>query len=47
MNIQFVIVILIIAIAVGFAGRTLVRKRAAFSIKKGCGSECGCNGSSK
>ena len=43
MDIQNMIVLLIIAGAVGFAGVAFVRKTRSFLTKKNCGSNCGCS----
>lgn len=45
--VQSIIVGIIIAVAVLFAVRSMLRKRHAFSAKAGCAHDCGCNGSSK
>lgn len=47
MSVQLIIVIAIIAAAVIYTGRSLMRKRHAFSPKAGCGDDCGCNTPSK
>jgi hypothetical protein len=44
---QYVIVTIIIAAALLYAGGVLIRKRRSFSIKPGCDTDCGCNASSK
>ncbi len=43
MDIQNVIVIAIIAVAVGYAVTVVFRKRRAFSPKHGCANDCGCH----
>jgi hypothetical protein len=47
MMLQNLIVIAIITAAIVYAAVTLLRKRRAFSVKLGCGDDCGCNGSGK
>lgn len=47
MNIQLIIVMVIVVLAVAYAGRTLIAKRKAFSTKRGCEQDCGCNGNGK
>jgi len=47
MTLQNIIVIAIITAAIVYAALTLLRKRRAFSVKHGCGSDCGCSGGSK
>lgn len=47
MTLQTIIVLVIIAAAVVYAGSTLYKKRRAFSTKAGCGDDCGCSGGSK
>jgi len=47
MNIQLIIVIAIIVLAVAYAGKTVLSKRRSFSTKHGCEQDCGCNGSRK
>ena len=47
MNLQFLIVIVLVILAVSFAANSLWRKRAAFSTKEGCGSDCGCGANGK
>ncbi|MFN0139981.1 MAG: FeoB-associated Cys-rich membrane protein [Pyrinomonadaceae bacterium] len=42
---QNILVIAIITAAVAYATIMLLRKRRAFSVKHGCGSDCGCNDS--
>jgi len=44
---QTIIVIAIIAAAVLYAGSIVLKKRRAFSVKHGCGDDCGCSGGSK
>lgn len=41
---QRLIVLIIIAFAALFLLRLLLAKRRAFSVKKGCGDDCGCAG---
>lgn len=47
MAFEGLIVGIVILAAVVFAGRSLLRKRHAFSTKGGCGADCGCNGKPK
>lgn len=42
MELQTVVVLFVIAMAFGSAAVWVVRKPRAFSIKKECGSDCGC-----
>ncbi|MBK6723813.1 MAG: FeoB-associated Cys-rich membrane protein, partial [Acidobacteria bacterium] len=47
MNIQTIIVIAIIIAAALYAGSLVAKRVLSFSPKKGCGTDCGCNGASK
>jgi len=47
MNIQYIIVIAIILSGFAYAGLQLRKRSRAFSLKKACGDDCGCNGGSK
>jgi hypothetical protein len=47
MVVQYVIVALIIAAALIFAGRSLYLRTRSFSKKSGCDADCGCGGKSK
>ena len=47
MTLQFVIVMVLIAAAIAYAGVTLFNKRRSFSSKQGCADDCGCSGASK
>ena len=39
---QYIIVGLVIAAAAAYGVRRLVASRRAFSVKPGCGADCGC-----
>lgn len=47
MDMQTLVVITILVVAIGYAGFLVVKKTKAFSPKSGCGTDCGCNGASK
>lgn len=47
MTVQYIIVVAIILGAVAYAGVQFRKRSRAFSLKKSCGDDCGCNGSSK
>ena len=47
MNIQYILALTVIVLAVAYAAITVLRKRHSFSPKSGCDSDCGCNGASK
>jgi hypothetical protein len=42
MTIQYLLVAIIVACAVGYGVVTVLRKRRSFSTKAGCGADCGC-----
>jgi hypothetical protein len=47
MDLQYFIAGLIILVALGFAGRAVIRRSRSFSVKSGCDADCGCGGKSK
>ena len=47
MNWQTLIVIVIIALALGYVGKNVWRKAKSFAPKGDCGADCGCDAKSK
>ena len=47
MDLQYIIVGLVIAVALAYAAVTFARKTKTFSPNSGCEDDCGCGGSSK
>lgn len=47
MELQYIIVALIVAIAAGYFVRMMARKAKAFRPKESCGDDCGCGSTSK
>ena len=47
MDVQVLIVLLIVAGALVYSGSGILKKARAFRPKPGCGSDCGCESTSK